>query len=151
MCSCYAPGSAPECAKKDVSSVLNDKPLCMGVPVPVLNASTEQKSLCFALCAVHLWPDCEVRQSGWTDDVGAFLGWLDDLQFCGGGTSEAAVADGLAEALWVSFLFFPRFLVLVLRILVCVMSSEQPRPRRDCMHGAPGRLLVRTDQHRHSG
>ncbi|XP_022545963.2 mediator of RNA polymerase II transcription subunit 25 isoform X1 [Brassica napus] len=42
---------------------------------------------------------CLVQRSGWTRDVDIFLHWLSSIQFAGGGFSEAATAEGLAEAL----------------------------------------------------
>ncbi|ESQ34236.1 hypothetical protein EUTSA_v10006778mg [Eutrema salsugineum] len=42
---------------------------------------------------------CLVQRSGWTKDVDIFLHWLSSIQFAGGGFSEAATAEGLAEAL----------------------------------------------------
>ncbi|GJN41080.1 hypothetical protein PR202_gn00406 [Eleusine coracana subsp. coracana] len=40
-----------------------------------------------------------VRRSGWTKDMDAFLSWLSGIAFSGGGFSEAATCEGLAEAL----------------------------------------------------
>ncbi|XP_059282455.1 mediator of RNA polymerase II transcription subunit 25-like isoform X2 [Lycium ferocissimum] len=42
---------------------------------------------------------CLVQRSGWTRDMDTFLQWLSAISFSGGGFSDAAVAEGLAEAL----------------------------------------------------
>ncbi|KAA8532735.1 hypothetical protein F0562_032768 [Nyssa sinensis] len=42
---------------------------------------------------------CLVQRSGWTKDVDIFLQWLSALPFAGGGFNDAAIAEGLAEAL----------------------------------------------------
>ncbi|XP_047330433.1 mediator of RNA polymerase II transcription subunit 25-like [Impatiens glandulifera] len=42
---------------------------------------------------------CLVQRSGWTRDVDIFLSWLSSLGFSGGGFNDAAVTEGLAEAL----------------------------------------------------
>ncbi|XP_074563979.1 mediator of RNA polymerase II transcription subunit 25 isoform X2 [Curcuma longa] len=43
--------------------------------------------------------DFVVQRSGWTKDVDIFLQWLSTICFSGGGFSEAAIAEGLSEAL----------------------------------------------------
>lgn len=45
---------------------------------------------------------CLLQQTGWTNNVEEFGGWLNRIDFCGGGCAEAAVAEGLAEGLAVS-------------------------------------------------
>ncbi|XP_008791235.2 mediator of RNA polymerase II transcription subunit 25 [Phoenix dactylifera] len=40
-----------------------------------------------------------VHHSGWTKDLDVFFQWLSGIPFSGGGFSEAAIAEGLAEAL----------------------------------------------------
>ncbi|XP_072993377.1 mediator of RNA polymerase II transcription subunit 25 isoform X3 [Typha latifolia] len=40
-----------------------------------------------------------VQRSGWTKNVDVFSQWLSGISFTGGGFSEAAIAEGLAEAL----------------------------------------------------
>lgn len=40
-----------------------------------------------------------VQRSGWTKDMDAFFHWISGIPFGGGGFSEAAIAEGLAEAL----------------------------------------------------
>ncbi|XP_039065314.1 mediator of RNA polymerase II transcription subunit 25-like isoform X3 [Hibiscus syriacus] len=40
-----------------------------------------------------------VQRSGWTKDVDIFLQWLSALTFSGGGFNDAAIAEGLSEAL----------------------------------------------------
>jgi mediator of RNA polymerase II transcription subunit 25 len=42
-----------------------------------------------------------VQRSGWTKDMNVFLSWLSGISFSGGGFSEAAISEGLAEALMV--------------------------------------------------
>ncbi|XP_051144705.1 mediator of RNA polymerase II transcription subunit 25-like isoform X2 [Andrographis paniculata] len=42
---------------------------------------------------------CLVRRSGWTRDMDVFLQWLSAIPFSGGGFNDAAIAEGLAEAL----------------------------------------------------
>ncbi|KAF3431814.1 hypothetical protein FNV43_RR26550 [Rhamnella rubrinervis] len=42
---------------------------------------------------------CLVQRSGWTRDVDNFLQWLSAIPFSGGGFNDAAIAEGLSEAL----------------------------------------------------
>ncbi|OVA05026.1 Mediator complex [Macleaya cordata] len=42
---------------------------------------------------------CLVQRSGWTRDVDIFLQWLSGIPFSGGGFSDAAIGEGLSEAL----------------------------------------------------
>lgn len=42
---------------------------------------------------------CLVQRSGWTRDVDRFFQWLSFIPFGGGGFNNAAIAEGLAEAL----------------------------------------------------
>ncbi|KAL6838998.1 hypothetical protein ACP4OV_031225 [Aristida adscensionis] len=42
-----------------------------------------------------------VQRSGWTKDMNVFLSWLSGISFSGGGFSEAATCEGLAEALMI--------------------------------------------------
>ncbi|KAB1222561.1 Mediator of RNA polymerase II transcription subunit 25 [Morella rubra] len=42
---------------------------------------------------------CLVQRTGWIRDVDIFLSWLSAIPFAGGGFSDAAIAEGLAEAL----------------------------------------------------
>ncbi|CAN1314496.1 Mediator of RNA polymerase II transcription subunit 25 [Linum perenne] len=42
---------------------------------------------------------CLVQRSGWTRDVDIFLQWLSAIPFIGGGFSDAAIAEGISEAL----------------------------------------------------
>ncbi|KAH9771956.1 Mediator of RNA polymerase II transcription subunit 25 [Citrus sinensis] len=42
---------------------------------------------------------CLVQRSGWTKDVDIFLHWLSTIPFAGGGFNDAAIAEGLSEAL----------------------------------------------------
>ncbi|KAK9934794.1 hypothetical protein M0R45_021923 [Rubus argutus] len=42
---------------------------------------------------------CLVQRSGWTRDVDLFLQWLSSIPLAGGGFSDAAIAEGLSEAL----------------------------------------------------
>ncbi|KAB5544741.1 hypothetical protein DKX38_012853 [Salix brachista] len=50
----------------------------------------------------HFYTSCEaclVQRSGWTRDVDIFLQWLSAIPFAGGGFNDAAIAEGLSEAL----------------------------------------------------
>ncbi|KAF8020131.1 hypothetical protein BT93_G0741 [Corymbia citriodora subsp. variegata] len=42
---------------------------------------------------------CMVQRSAWTKDVSRFLDWLSAVSFSGGGFNDAAIAEGLSEAL----------------------------------------------------
>ncbi|KAL2542119.1 Mediator of RNA polymerase II transcription subunit 25 [Abeliophyllum distichum] len=42
---------------------------------------------------------CVVRRSGWTRDIDIFFQWLSAIPFSGGGFNDAAISEGLAEAL----------------------------------------------------
>ncbi|KAL0446911.1 UNVERIFIED_CONTAM: Mediator of RNA polymerase II transcription subunit [Sesamum latifolium] len=42
---------------------------------------------------------CLVQRSGWTRDMEIFFQWLQAIPFAGGGFNDAAIAEGLAEAL----------------------------------------------------
>ncbi|GAB2241092.1 hypothetical protein Droror1_Dr00017867, partial [Drosera rotundifolia] len=42
---------------------------------------------------------CGPQRSGWTRDVDNFLGWLSAMTFSGGGLHDAAIAEGLSDAL----------------------------------------------------
>ncbi|KAL0296760.1 UNVERIFIED_CONTAM: Mediator of RNA polymerase II transcription subunit [Sesamum radiatum] len=42
---------------------------------------------------------CQVQRSGWTRDMDIFFQWLQAIPFAGGGFNDAAIAEGLAEAL----------------------------------------------------
>ncbi|XP_011070829.1 mediator of RNA polymerase II transcription subunit 25 isoform X2 [Sesamum indicum] len=42
---------------------------------------------------------CLVQRSGWTRDMDIFFQWLQAIPFAGGGFNDAAIAEGLAEAL----------------------------------------------------
>ncbi|KAL3501666.1 hypothetical protein ACH5RR_036115 [Cinchona calisaya] len=42
---------------------------------------------------------CLVQRSGWTRDIDVFFQWLSAVPFAGGGFNDAAIAEGLAEAL----------------------------------------------------
>ncbi|KDP29373.1 hypothetical protein JCGZ_18294 [Jatropha curcas] len=42
---------------------------------------------------------CLVQRSGWTRDIDIFLQWLSCIPFAGGGFNDAAIAEGLSEAL----------------------------------------------------
>ncbi|XWS23274.1 hypothetical protein CRYUN_Cryun29cG0107300 [Craigia yunnanensis] len=46
-----------------------------------------------------LYCACLVQRSGWTKDVDIFLQWLSAIPFSGGGFNDAAIAEGLSEAL----------------------------------------------------
>lgn len=47
------------------------------------------------------FPACMVQRSAWTKDVSRFLDWLSAMSFSGGGFNDAAIAEGLSEALMV--------------------------------------------------
>lgn len=42
---------------------------------------------------------CLVQRAGWTRDVDIFLHWLSAMPFAGGGFNDAAIAEGLGEAI----------------------------------------------------
>uniref|UniRef100_A0A0D9XCA8 Mediator of RNA polymerase II transcription subunit 25 n=1 Tax=Leersia perrieri TaxID=77586 RepID=A0A0D9XCA8_9ORYZ len=42
-----------------------------------------------------------VQRSGWTKDMNVFLSWLSGISFSGGGFNEAAISEGLSEALMI--------------------------------------------------
>lgn len=44
---------------------------------------------------------CLVQRTGWTRDVDIFLHWLSAMPFAGGGFNDAAIAEGLGEAIMV--------------------------------------------------
>ncbi|XP_076939629.1 mediator of RNA polymerase II transcription subunit 25-like [Bidens hawaiensis] len=44
---------------------------------------------------------CLVQRSGWARNVDYFMEWLSCMQFSGGGFSDAAIAEGLAEVLMI--------------------------------------------------
>lgn len=47
---------------------------------------------------------CLIQRSGWTSSADVFSRWLSSIHFEGGGFGEAAIAEGLAEALIVSII-----------------------------------------------
>ncbi|KAH9707512.1 Mediator of RNA polymerase II transcription subunit 25 [Citrus sinensis] len=53
-------------------------------------------SFCFF---TPIFAACLVQRSGWTKDVDIFLHWLSTIPFAGGGFNDAAIAEGLSEAL----------------------------------------------------
>ncbi|PSR91194.1 Mediator of RNA polymerase II transcription subunit like [Actinidia chinensis var. chinensis] len=56
----------------------------------------------FALVAFNAhgsYSACLVQRSGWTRDVDIFLQWLAAIPFAGGGFNDAAIAEGLGEAI----------------------------------------------------
>jgi len=55
------------------------------------------------------------RQSGWTSNMDVFFNWLASLSFEGGGFSDGAIAEALAEALMVKIMT-PSRMVLVLDV-----------------------------------
>ncbi|KAB5568300.1 hypothetical protein DKX38_002093 [Salix brachista] len=48
---------------------------------------------------MHDRDSCLVQRRGWTRDVDIFLQWLSAIPFAGGGFNDAAIAEGLSEAL----------------------------------------------------
>ncbi|KAG6601303.1 Mediator of RNA polymerase II transcription subunit 25, partial [Cucurbita argyrosperma subsp. sororia] len=70
------------------------------------NETTGQKpptsNVEFSLVMFHThgsYCGCLVQRTGWTRDVDIFIQWLSAIPFSGGGFSDAAIAEGLAEAL----------------------------------------------------
>ncbi|KAE9605673.1 hypothetical protein Lal_00025102 [Lupinus albus] len=70
------------------------------------NDSTGQKpstsNIEFALVtynAYGCYSGCLVQRTGWTRDPDVFFLWLSTIPFTGGGFNDAAIAEGLAEAL----------------------------------------------------
>ncbi|KAL4180960.1 hypothetical protein AMTRI_Chr12g268760 [Amborella trichopoda] len=47
------------------------------------------------------YSDCLLQRSGWTRNLDLFLRWLSSISFSGGGFGEAAIGEGLSEALWI--------------------------------------------------
>ena len=58
---------------------------------------------------------CLVQRSGWTRDPDVFFLWLSSIPFNGGGFNDAAIAEGLSEALMVCMM--ARFRLLFAYIL----------------------------------
>lgn len=46
-----------------------------------------------------------MQRTGWTRDPDVFLQWLASIPFSGGGFNDAAIAEGIAEALMVCVLY----------------------------------------------
>ncbi|KAG5062652.1 hypothetical protein JHK85_003835 [Glycine max] len=70
------------------------------------NDSTGQKfsasNVEFALVTYNThgcYSSCLVQRSGWTRDPDVFFSWLSSIPFNGGGFNDAAIAEGLSEAL----------------------------------------------------
>ncbi|XP_024029332.1 mediator of RNA polymerase II transcription subunit 25-like, partial [Morus notabilis] len=59
---------------------------------------------------------CLVQRSGWTRDIDNYLQWLSAIPFSGGGFNDAAIAEGLSEAL----MMFPS-----------VQNGNQSQPNMD--------------------
>ena len=49
---------------------------------------------------------CLLHQTSWTTNLDLFSKWLSSINFSGGGFGEAAIAEGLAEALLVGYCRF---------------------------------------------
>lgn len=47
-----------------------------------------------------------MQRTGWTKNLNVFFEWLSAIPFSGGGFGEAAIAEGLAEALMVCFVLY---------------------------------------------
>ncbi|EXC06056.1 hypothetical protein L484_009967 [Morus notabilis] len=60
---------------------------------------------------------CLVQRSGWTRDIDNYLQWLSAIPFSGGGFNDAAIAEGLSEAL----MMFPS-----------MQNGNQSQPNMDC-------------------
>ncbi|KAK4410344.1 Mediator of RNA polymerase II transcription subunit [Sesamum angolense] len=62
--------------------------------------STSQVELSLVMFNAHgSYSACIVQRSGWTRDMDIFFQWLSAIPFAGGGFNDAAIAEGLAEAL----------------------------------------------------
>ncbi|XP_042059102.1 mediator of RNA polymerase II transcription subunit 25-like isoform X1 [Salvia splendens] len=62
--------------------------------------STPQVELSLVVFTVHgPYSACLVRRTGWTRNMDLLLHWLSVIPFAGGGFSDAAIAEGLGEAL----------------------------------------------------
>ncbi|KAI3467128.1 hypothetical protein Pfo_023791 [Paulownia fortunei] len=62
--------------------------------------STPQVELSLVMFNAHgSYSACLVQRSGWTRDMDIFFQWLSAIPFAGGGFNDAAIAEGLAEAL----------------------------------------------------
>ncbi|GMN70651.1 hypothetical protein TIFTF001_039690 [Ficus carica] len=75
----------------------------------------------FALVAFNThgsYCGCLVQRSGWTRDIDNYLQWLKAIPFSGGGFNDAAIAEGLSEAL---MMFLPT-----------VQNGNQSQPNGDC-------------------
>jgi hypothetical protein len=59
----------------------------------------------FLLILASLDAGILVQRTGWTRDPDVFLQWLSSIPFSGGGFNDAAIAEGLAEALMVCILY----------------------------------------------
>ena len=76
---------------------------------------------------IVLYAACLVQQSGWTRDLDIFLQWLSLIPFAGGGFSDVATAEGLAEALMVSSVDYASFLLFGFDIFIprcCAVSQS---------------------------
>ncbi|KAL0463631.1 UNVERIFIED_CONTAM: Mediator of RNA polymerase II transcription subunit [Sesamum latifolium] len=61
---------------------------------------TSQVELSLVMFNAHgSYSACLVQRSGWTRDMDIFFQWLSAIPFAGGGFNDAAIAEGLAEAL----------------------------------------------------
>ncbi|KAK4487499.1 hypothetical protein RD792_005859 [Penstemon davidsonii] len=66
------------------------------------NTSTPNVELALVMFNTHgSYSACLVQRSGWTRDMDIFFQWLSAIPFAGGGFNDAAIAEGLAEALMV--------------------------------------------------
>ncbi|KAL3654380.1 Mediator of RNA polymerase II transcription subunit 25 [Castilleja foliolosa] len=62
--------------------------------------STSQVEFSLVMFNAHgLFSGCLVQRSGWTKNMDVFFQWLSAIPFGGGGFNDAAIAEGLAEAL----------------------------------------------------
>ncbi|KAG6426140.1 hypothetical protein SASPL_110356 [Salvia splendens] len=62
--------------------------------------STPQVELSLVVFNAHgPYSACLVQRSGWTRDMDLLFHWLSAIPFAGGGFNDAAIAEGLAEAL----------------------------------------------------
>ncbi|KAG6757798.1 hypothetical protein POTOM_038123 [Populus tomentosa] len=67
--------------------------------LPLLSSQLSRLILMDHILYPLLCEACLVQRSGWTRDVDIFLQWLSAIPFAGGGFNDAAIAEGLSEAL----------------------------------------------------
>ncbi|KAF5745288.1 PHYTOCHROME AND FLOWERING TIME 1 family protein [Tripterygium wilfordii] len=70
---------------------------------------------------------CLVQRSGWTRNVDTFLQWLSAIPFSGGGFNDAAIAEGLSEALMM-FPISPSGIECQRHCILVAASNPYPLP-----------------------